>query len=1348
MMHVWKRLLAALLAIALTLPLMGAMAEPVEKVYGVCTGEQVNVRKTANGNKIWFKVDEGHVGEILGTQTEGGVVWYKINTTHPVPNGRTYIGYIAEEFFRPMTQAETDAYLKENEIPEIPEDEETGEDEEDNGGEMKPSVDDVLNGEDHVEYDGTAVTGAKGEITTKANFRTQPTTKAGSVIRALAVGTVVDITGIPPEGSEGWYRIKYGDATGYVYSTLLKVVEAGEIAPDFGTEVTGAYGVVTADDVRFRAGAGTNHTELARLAEGTEVEILTMPDKISVNDWYRVRYNGQVGYIQSNFIRVTDAGDLANPIILGKGKVTGNNVNFRTGPGTDYISLGKLPINTEVELIVIPPSVGVGYWYQVRCNGKTGYIQSNYIKVLAQDTVAPPVEGGDGSDVVSTGVVTPVDGVRFRVGPGKNYDSLGNLPQGTVVELLTIPDRIGEDYWYKVRYNNKTGYIQSIFLHVLTIREEDLPETNQYGYAMLIKDSNVNLRETPGGKIGATWSGKGSLMRITGDAVPNGSYSWYPVYHRENSAVYFVREDMIEVYQMEGGQLVTPTPPPESYYGYVITTTYGVNVRILPYENSFAEVPRNTVLTCVGDVVKPVDGDHWWYKVTYKGRVGYVRGDCVRVCTATGGYITGDEPTPKPTEDPFQSTTIYGYVKVTTKYADSRVYMRIEPQGDPVGQVNNGVILPVMGKPTPIGMYGKYVWYPVRTADGVNGYIRGDLLTLCDKDGNPVDELPTLPPADVELVGATGKIIKSANFRKGTNTDSDIITVIPANTVVTVLVIPEDGDAGWYKVSYGGEKGYVHGSLITVLTTGEEEDKEDTPPVSLGYVMVTGSGVNIRQTPGGTILTSVNKNSVWPIIGVSIKADGELWFNIRANERDGYIHSDYAFKLSAEQEESYLAGNGVPESTPQPTEKPSNYLITTGSNLNVRESYSEDANSVGKVARGTVLKFFDKKKVGTNTYWYCVLYEHRELWVHGDYVEEMTEAEYQAWAAANADKVVEPDEQLGYLKTTQANISVRNAANGSTFVEKIATKGTVMRYYALQVYLGGYGWYSVLTPSGQFAYIRADKVEKCDENGDKLPLPVPDIGDTQSAPASQQETEYTRLKLGNGSEGTDTGRKVANLVQELINQGYYKGPVTYTYTSDVEEAVMAFQSVKGLNVDGIAGSATQHALFGTVPYGAGNTNNLDFVHYPVEKIDWFTGGIQQMIPRGANFKVYDVKTGIVWWAHRWAGAYHADIETLTAADSARLCEIYGVNNLQEIVDGNMWQRRPCLVTIGTRTFACSLDGMQHNPAGDTIDNNNMDGQICLHFTNSTSHDPNKPNPSTSHAEAIEYAYNHAPAGKK
>lgn len=219
------------------------------------------------------------------------------------------------------------------------------------------------------------------------------------------------------------------------------------------------------------------------------------------------------------------------------------------------------------------------------------------------------------------------------------------------------------------------------------------------------------------------------------------------------------------------------------------------------------------------------------------------------------------------------------------------------------------------------------------------------------------------------------------------------------------------------------------------------------------------------------------------------------------------------------------------------------------------------------------------------------------------------------------------------------------------------------------------------------------------------------------------------------------------MVTELKTQGYYSGSITSSYTSAVQTAVKNFQRANGLTVDGIAGPNTLHKLFGTVPVGESDTSDLTMTIYPAEKIDWYTGGIQQLWPKGANFKVYDVKTGIVWWAHRWSGGSHVDAEPLTAADTARLCKIYGVSTADEIAEKNLWQRRPMLVTIGNRTFACSLYGVPHNyPDGDTIANNDYKGQLCIHFTNSKTHDSNKVD--SYHTEAIEYAWLNAPNGHK
>ena len=1249
MKHVWKRLMAALLCLMLIVP-AGAMAEEAEVRYGVVTKEQVNVRKTAGTDgAVWFKVDVGHVVQITGEKTVSGDLWYKVNTGHPTPNGRTYVGYILKDCLREMTAEEIEAYLQSQITPDP-----------DAGVTMAPSTDDTLNGSEHDEYSGTEVVGAKGKILTDANFRSQPSTKAGQIYGVIAKGTEIDITAIPEEGdANGWYRVSYGGKTGYVFYDLVELLDAGaEPTPDpgYGTEVTGVIGEVTTDKVNFRTEPrkDTNNANvIQKLNTGDQVEVLTVPDGTTTSDWYRVRYNGTVGYIQAPFVRI----------------VSGNT-----------------------------PAPGL-----------------------------PDEDGDEDVTVNATGMVT-ADKVNFRMEAKLTSSIYGKLNTGDVVQLLSIPEKTDSNHWYKVYYNGKTGYIQSPFIRVLTVDEDSLPDPSKYGYAKLLEDS-VNLRSTAGGDTVVQWKGKGSMLRITGEPVFSNNYDWYPVYYPTTHAIYYVREDMVQRMLVEGDNIV-PAPVPESPYGYIITTEKGVNLRIQPGMASVAQVPKNTILACVGPSKSPAESgtSYTWYMVKYNGMTGYLRGDCVRVCNSTGGSIT--DPTPEETTPPpSQEETIRGYIKLVK----TGVNLRTVPLGASQGQYQIGLILPMIGETVPAGKHGQFCWYYVKTPDGKKGYIRGDCAVLTTDAG--VEVTPTPTPGGTVVTGVKGKLLKNTNFRDDDGYTGKILALIPAGTIVDVLEIPANTVNGWYKIKYNGEEGYVLASLLQQVT--QEDLETEKPPVSAyGYVMINDEKVNFRNEPGGDkIYKQLEKGTVWPMFGVAVDKGEVRWYPITVNGQNGYVHGDFSFKLSPTQEESYLAGNGVPEETPNPDSILTSYVITTYDDVNLRDSYSLEAAKLDQVDKGTVMLFDETKDVGTVT-WYHVVYKDQPMWVHGNYVKVMTLKEYQDWIAEHPDAVPDPNANLGYLKLIMDNVYIRNAAAGAAFDQ--LRLGTVIPYYSEKIPGGGYYWYRIQTPAGEFGYIRSDMVTKCDENGDPLPTPTPDLGDLSAAPKLQQETTYTQLKLGS------TGVRVTNLVQELINQGYYTGDVVSSYTTDVQTAVKLFQSVNGMTVDGIAGSATQHALFGTRPIGAGDTSNLEFKIYPVEKIDWYTGGIQEMLPRGSRFKIYDVKTGIVWWAYRQAGSRHMDIETLTAADSKRLCQIYGVSNLQQIVDGNMWERRPCLITIGTRTFAASLDGMQHGD--DTIANNGMDGQICLHFTNSEGHSSQQV--SVSHKEAIEYAYNHCPAGKK
>ena len=77
---------------------------------------------------------------------------------------------------------------------------------------------------------------------------------------------------------------------------------------------------------------------------------------------------------------------------------------------------------------------------------------------------------------------------------------------------------------------------------------------------------------------------------------------------------------------------------------------------------------------------------------------------------------------------------------------------------------------------------------------------------------------------------------------------------------------------------------------------------------------------------------------------------------------------------------------------------------------------------------------------------------------------------------------------------------------------------------------------------------------------------------------------------------------------------------------------------------------------------------------------------------------------------------HIDVEPLTSADTTTLCEIYGVGSPSSI----SYKRRPMLITTSKGVqVVCSIYGQPHG--AEDIENNNYDGQFCLHLLDSMTH---------------------------
>ena len=643
----------------------------------------------------------------------------------------------------------------------------------------------------------------------------------------------------------------------------------------------------------------------------------------------------------------------------------------------------------------------------------------------------------------------------------------------------------------------------------------------------------------------------------------------------------------------------------------------------------------------------------------------------------------------------------------------------------------------------------------------------------------------TAARADNKKLGVT---LDKVNVRYGASTGEKIIFSLPKDHVCEILDEKNAEKIHWYRVSTTDPSrknsntyfGYIHGDFFRELTEAEYQayyatgsaatptpvpeangnNPTPTPtPAPAGTTdltaksgtrgVVTAGGTNFREGPGTGYhsLMKLDRNTQVEILTIPsvIGAGSGTFFKVRYDGVTGYIMSDFISILSggAENGEATVA-------TPTPTPANKNSGSSTDfthvklilSSCHLRTSPNGDYDPRNDwTGQGSILPLAGNAVKQGGYTWYPVSRNGKTYYVRNDCVQPFS----SGGGSSETPTPAPEDTPTGWIKTTAGGVNLRKNAGYSDVIGTIS-RNVVLPYYGYPSTVKGVKWYEVKHPTLGKGFLHGNYVTQCNEDGSPLvtPTPAPSI---TSAPinggggGNGQEASYTTLKTGS------TGNAVKNLVQELINQGYYSGSVTNKYTTAVAEAVKNFQKANGLSADGIAGATTQHKLFGTVPVGTGDTSNLTMTIYPAEKIDWYTGGINEMWPRGANYKVYDVKTGIVWWAHRWAGGRHVDAEPLTAADTARLCKCYGVSNSTEIAKKNLYQRRPLLVTIGTRTFACSLYGVPHNyPEGDTISTNDFKGQVCIHFTNSRTHDSNKVD--SGHEQAIEYAWEHAPNGHK
>ncbi len=937
-------------------------------------------------------------------------------------------------------------------------------------------------------------------------------------------------------------------------------------------------------------------------------------------------------------------------------------------------------------------------------------------------TLLPDMTGQDAAQAAEKiwGKVKGND-VHFRKQAGREYDAWCVLPNGWILEWTDMVRNSKNEDWYKVKGNipghlgnTYIGFIRSDYFTPLSEEEADAWESYpvQVGctptpapkvdsnYAVTVADS-VRVREyVPDGTV-RTVLKTDTLVEILSRPSGNTANDWYFI--RYNDLTGYVNAPLLKVLTVEELEKrgatatpvpgVTPTPynPPisDDYDGYCRLRADQVHFRKTPNGNVITTLPQNTVFPYKGTGTRGSDG-YIWFNVMYSGQMGYIRSDMLTFLDERGNPTA--QPTSSvivtPTPVPTAVPATGQYMKLTA----GGVNYRVVPDGTILGRLNKGTIVPFFGTDDS----GK--WALVYSDTYGFGYISTQYCYLCDASGNKVTPTvapvtPTPTPSD-KVIGYVATSVSSVNLRSSNSTDASVRKQLAKNTVTE----------------------------------------------QMGSPLPDAKGTNY------------------------------IWYPVRTLDGTyGYLRSDCAYSLADWQVEYYRSTGKLATPTPAPTGTPTTscpWYMVTGNNVNVRSSSSTTSTAIGKVNAGQVFKKVSSTKV-SGYLWIRLQYTTSTTgYIRSDLLHQMTWEEYYAWSGGKTTPT--PTYVPGPTGTqpittpsvtsnvgsdlsdmafcTGSGVNIREDAGiGFRSVGTVYTKNSRMTYlFSSKKGSDGDTWYYM--QYGTVIGWMSGKYCKIYTNRQKTAYLQ--TGNADAKP----EASYTTLSLGS------TGNAVTVLQKELVYQGYLaESQVNGQYLSTTVAAVKAFQQANGgLVTDGVAGTDTQHALFKTVPVGTYESGTVVPDLQPVEYSDWNTGIIQSVWPRDEIAIITYAKPDaqghyLSYKAKRWAGGEHADVEPLTAADTAVMCRIYNVDKAQTIKELNLYQRYPIWVTVGGHTFAASMYGVPHNyPEGDTIPDNEFSGQFCVHFTNSRIHGDKLSDRvvDANHQAAIKYAYEHSISGNK
>ena len=288
----------------------------------------------------------------------------------------------------------------------------------------------------------------------------------------LARGTKVTVLS---HGSSYDY-VKAGDfGYGFIVNSRLskKKVKASGNESSSNIATGGNYdawvNIASGHTVNLYRNPNTSSARISRHGAGTKVYVLSHG-----SEWDKVTVDGNTGWMLTRYLLTSEPAPTATPAPKDDSKkstgytayvVSSNkkSVNVRKGAGTGYSVQFKVPYSAPVYVLKHGAK-----WYQIRYNGREGYIQNSYLQLSkpadAKDisTKDPSVTATPKPTFVQYYAMVTVNNLNFHKRMGdwsSNVDGVGRLQAGDVVLVLKTDGK-----WAQVQYGDKTGWVYKKYL--------------------------------------------------------------------------------------------------------------------------------------------------------------------------------------------------------------------------------------------------------------------------------------------------------------------------------------------------------------------------------------------------------------------------------------------------------------------------------------------------------------------------------------------------------------------------------------------------------------------------------------------------------------------------------------------------------------------------------------------------------------------------------------------------------------------------------------------------------------------------------------------------------------------